>query len=368
MSNLTSSLVQNNQTQQSSNRKGVASDIKGPSSIHSDYINAKPNDVKQKPSDPSIPTVPNKLGGAFYLPVTVDAEKAWAQIEKAMIALSNADVTIADQKKDKYKSFALKYFRDSFMLAQASLTQVEGEGKNLYVELRKLEGDGFVFADEFKPELTTNLGDVVKDAPLIDEIKPESVKPDEKNAKDKYLELNSELSLPIIENWLTSFRPVGGMKYDQMLISESLTVMGWNCTDADNFKVLSEYTHDIVGPILSILRLPETTYLPSAFYAAKILNEFAKGKAFEDELLNWQTVETIAKTVMKFGQNNLGGEVTSSREAAGLLISTLKHLAPQIPKTETCSKEIVQVLLDLVKSYPDDADLSKALNIEENIQ
>jgi len=237
----------------------------------------------------------------------------------------------------------------------------------LYVELKKLDGNGFVFADEFKPELTTNLGDVVKDAPLIDENGKE-IKPNpNEDGKDKYLELNSDLSLPVIENWLTSFRPGGGVKYNQLLISESLSSLGWNCTDADNFKVLSEYSHDIVDPILSILRLPETTFLPSAFYGAKILNEFAKGKAFEDELLNWQTVETIAKTAMKFGQNNSGKEVTSSREAAGLLIRTLKHLAPQIPKTETCSKEIVQVLLDLVKSYPDE-DLSKALNIEENIQ
>merc|ERR1719173_168376 len=51
------------------------------------------------------------------------------------------------------------------MLARTRIVKLEGE-EGEFLEIHKLEGDGFVFADQFKKNLVQKIGDKVEDVAL----------------------------------------------------------------------------------------------------------------------------------------------------------------------------------------------------------
>jgi len=60
------------------------------------------------------------------------------------------------------------------MLARTRIVKLEGEdAEKSFLEIHKLEGDGFVFADQFKKNLVQKIGDKVED---VDPVASENVK------------------------------------------------------------------------------------------------------------------------------------------------------------------------------------------------
>jgi len=285
---------------------------------------------KQSSEEAQIESLPEQIAGAFYLPLKMDADQAWERISNAMSKLDKMDLGTLEED-DKYTAYGLQYFRDTFMLARSKLVEVEGIDGN-FLELRRLEGDGFVFADEFKKNLVEQLSDVVEDAecsiPIAAE---ETIDP-----LLQYLDLSDEdNAAEMITLWLNDLRPRGGVKYNQARIFESLSSLAWNATDETNFKVLADYSDDIIDCTLQVINHEETKHLPTVYFAALCLNTFVKGDAVNDELKTWETVGAICETinhwcVLGSEANYASQQVTSSTQIFELLLSTLEVFASQI--------------------------------------
>merc|ERR1719499_1381706 len=113
-----------------------------------------------------------------------------------------------------------------------------------------------------------------------------------------------------------------------MVVYEALSGLAWNLQDADNFKVLVEYKDDIVAHVLDILRVEETTSVPTGYFAAKVLEQFfALQTSVPDKLKTWETVLSIQESVDKWSSPNkkaVHQELTSSRGVVTILLGVLE--------------------------------------------
>lgn len=274
-----------------------------------------------------------RLGGALYLPVKKDVAPTWKAVLEALQSLENCDINVEEQ--ENFNAYGLQYYHDTFMLARTKLCKLDGE-EGSFLEIHRLEGDGFVFSDEFKKNLIEKLesmGDFVQDVDTVEPIPSE-------NAKDgilNFLDLSDDtIAADMIQHWLTTLKPKGGVKYDHRHIYETMSCLGWNCNDKDNFAVLAEYSDHIVGPILEILRHPETTFVPTAYFGAMCLDKFVSGNAIPVEVKTWNSVFMLVEIMEKFCVNekpaNVKGiadmQVTRSREVLRLLVSILEKFVP----------------------------------------
>jgi len=286
-----------------------------------------------------------RIGGAFYLPLKADLGATWTALVDALEQMEDCDINI--QNDQSYIAFGLQYFRDTFMLARTKLCKLEGEQGN-FLEICKLQGDGFVFADEFKKNLTSKLGDYVEDVEVVEPVESEN----KMNPQLNFLDLsNQDVAGEMIQLWLGALKPAGGVKYDQQRIYEAVCSLGWNCNDENNFKVLAEYSEHIGAPLLEILRHEETTFLPTAYFASMCLNKFVAGDAIEDELKTWKSVQMLVESLEKFTLSTKEAgladlQVTQSRGVEKLISSILIKLAPMCKdeKTDQIAGKIEAVL------------------------
>lgn len=311
-----------------------------------------------------------KLGGAFYLPVKKDVASTWKAVLEALESLEDCDINVTET--DQFNAYGLQYYHDTFMLARTRLCKLEGEEGN-FLEIHRLQGDGFVFSDEFKKKLTEKIGDVVQDVESVEPVPSE-------NAKDgflNYLDLSDDsIAMNMIQHWLQSLKPKGGVKYDNQQIYETLSTLGWNCNDEDNFKVLAEYNDYIVGPIMEILRHPETDYVPTAYFGTLCIDKFVRGDQVPADLKTWASVYMLVEAMEKFCVSekpaNAKGiaemQVTRSREVLRLLVSILTKFAPTVSgeQPEGLADKVNKVLEALENTLEKDTidSLRKVLTVE----
>jgi len=217
------------------------------------------------------------------------------------------------------------------------------------------------------------VGDVVEDVDTAEPVPSE-------NAKDSflnYLDLTDEFSASkMIQHWLQTLKPNGGIKYDQTAIFETLSSLGWNCNEENNFNVLKDYSDYIVSPILEILRHEETNFVPTAYFGALCLDKFVTEKAIPEEVNTWSSVFMLVEAMEKFCTINPDSEscfadlqVTQSREVLKLLVSILTKFAPNVTgeQPKAMSQKVESVLALLSEKEHVDA-LRKVLTSEEEVQ
>jgi len=294
-----------------------------------------------------------KIGGAFYLPVQKDLGETWEAVIDALQSMEDCDINLTEQ--EKFNAYGLQYFHDTFMLARTRLCKVEGEKGN-FLEIHRLEGDGFVFADQFKPSLVQKIGDCVKDVETVEPIPSE-------NATDNflnYLDLSDEIIAgDMIQHWLSTLKPKGGVKYDQRAIYETMSSLGWNCGEESNFKVLENYSDYIVAPVLEILRHPETTHVPTAYFGALCIDKFVQGDAVPENVKTWNSVFMLVEAMEKFctvqkdskEKSIADFQVTQSRQVLDCLVSILTKFAPSCTgdRPNAFAKKVETVLSALEK-------------------
>jgi len=273
-----------------------------------------------------------KIGGAFYLPVKKDVPSTWTAVLEALQSLPDCDVNLEEQ--EQFNAYGLQYFHDTFMLARTRLCKLEGEEGN-FLEIHKLQGDGFVFADHFKKNLTEQIGEFVEDVDSVAPVQSENVK----NPSLNYLDLSDETSATdMIQHWLQTLKPKGGVKYDHMQIYETLSCLGWNVNEEANFKALVDYSDYIVAPILEILRHEDTNHVPTAYFGAMCINKFVEEDAVPEAAKTWNSVFMLVEAMEKFclqerrekAKNVAEMQVTRSREVLRLLISILEKFVPTV--------------------------------------
>lgn len=302
-----------------------------------------------------LPELPEKSSGSVYLPVTDETkEEVWNQVILAMKRMENLDYEITEQEEEVH-AYGMKYYHDTFMLARTRLVLVDGQ---LNIEMRRLEGDGFAFSDEFRRELQESLDHIT------DEVEPQAEpQPLEENEEPSlmYLDLSDEMSMEIIPYWLESLRPGPGMVYDQVKVYSALSSLGWNCTDDANLEVLAGHAADIVDPVTGIMA--QTQHLPTAYFGAVCLSKFAEVGAIEPTLdIIRNCCSSIDNWANPENMNSLAAQqVTRSREILRLLVQTILTLAPNAPIDESEDKELYEQTVASLESVSDQYDEEQGL-------
>jgi len=267
---------------------------------------------------------------SFYLPLKQGAGETWKAVLEALHSLNECDVSVSD----KYNAFGLQYYHNTFMLARTRLCKIEGKGDDKFLEIHRLEGDGFVFSDTFKKNLVEKIDDYVVD---VEAAVPQDLE-HEKDEFLSFLDLTDEtIAADMIQHWLLSLKPKGGVKYDNREIFETLSSLGWNSNDEKNLKALAEYNDHIVGPIMEILRHPDMQHVPTARFGAMCIDRFVQGDAIPKDIKNWASILMIVEAMEKFCvpedpkrvKNIDELQVTRSGEVLKLCISILTKLAPE---------------------------------------
>lgn len=315
--------------------------------------------------DIAVASIPEMVAGAYYLPVVhSNIAEAWERVVDAMHSLQDTDV----QAEEDFSAFGLKYYQDSFMMARSKFLNVEGNDQT-FLELRKLDGSGFIFADQFKRELVSQLDGICQDVSEADPVAPE----EHTDPQLAFLDLTDTTCAPqMIEQWLSLLRPSGGVAYDQMRIYEAVSSLGWNTTEENNMKVLADYTDDIVEPLLQVLALEETTFVPTVFFGSIILKSFVQADALDDEVKTWSTVAAVCNLMLRWSGLNApetDSQITQSREVVRVLFETLQTLVTQVAdekdaKTTETISECVSRMTDMLPNKADEiAALSQAMGV-----
>jgi len=341
------------------------------------FSKLKPKNIVINNNDGSTMPEQEKIGGAFYLKVNDDLVKTWEAVIGALQSMENCDINL--EEASDYTAFGLQYYHDTFMLARTRIVKIEGEADKNFLEIHKLEGDGFVFADQFKKNLVEKIGDKVEDVDTVDPVPSENVKEPTLN----YLDLSDEnIAMDMIQHWLSTLKPKAGVKYDHRQIYETLSCLGWNINEEANFKALEGWSDHIVGPILEIIRHPETNYVPAAYFGAMCIDKFVREDAVPEDVKTWNSVFMLVEAMEKFclaeinpEERNVGDfQVTKSREVLRLLISILEKFAPTVTgdKVDALPAKAESVLKSLEEEFQDDtvARLRTVLGLssEEEVQ
>jgi len=314
-----------------------------------------------------------QLAPAFYLPLKQGAGETWKAVLEALHSLKECDVSVSD----KYNAYGLQYYHNTFMLARTRLCKIEGKGDDKFLEIHRLEGDGFVFSDTFKKNLVEQIGDYVED---VEAVEPQPLE-NEKDDFLNYLDLSDDsIAADMIQHWLAALKPKGGVKYDNREIFETLSSLGWNCNDENNLKALAEYNDYIVGPIMEILRHPEMTHVPTAYFGSMCLDRFVQGNVVPKDMKSWASIYMLVEAMEKFcipeepdKVKNIGDlQVTRSREVLRLLNSILMKLAPEAtgeqPKDLAAKVDTVLSGLENVLEEETIKTLKSLFAVEEEVE
>lgn len=285
---------------------------------------------------------PGRLAGAFYLAVNEEADAAWEHISDALKKVSVTDTTF-DPDQD-YMAYSMKYFQNTYSLARSMLCTIDG-ADDLLLEINRLEGDGFGFADLFVKEFSEAVGEVC-DAPQLVEEDAQIREAREANGAEEFLDLSADVGHEMVEHWLTNLRPDGGIKYDTNRIYEALSSLGWNCQDAANYEVLKDYAADVVTPIFEIfLKQDSVQHIPSVYYGSRILKQFAVEGDLE---ATNGTVASICAVALRYcdpdADTNSIHKIKTSKESLKLLFETLEIIAPKISTDDEKDEDMVEAM------------------------
>jgi len=313
-----------------------------------------------------------QLAPAYYLPLKQEAGETWKAVLEALHSLKECDVSVSD----KYNAFGLQYYHNTFMLARTRLCKLEGKGDGKFLEIHRLEGDGFVFSDTFKKNLVEKIGDYVQD---VEAAEPQALE-NEKDDFLNYLDLSDDaIAADMIQHWLSTLKPKGGVKYDNRQVYETLSSLGWNCNDENNLKALADYNDHILGPILEILRHPDMKHVPTAYFGAMCIDRFVQGDAIPKDIKSWTSILMLVEAMEKFCvpedakrvKNIDELQVTRSGEVLKLFISILTKLAPQATgeQPEGLAAKVETVLSGLTNVLEEESinNLKNLFTAEEEI-
>jgi len=271
-----------------------------------------------------------QLAPAFYLPLKQKETETWNAVIEALCSLEDCDVSISDN----FSAYGLQYHHDKFMLARTQICKIEGKGDDQFLEIHRLEGDGFVFSDTFKKNLVEKIEDYVTD---VEAAEPQPLE-NEKDGFLNYLDLSDDaIAADMIQHWLSTLKPKGGVKYNAGEVFQTLSSLGWNCNDENNLKTLTEYNDHIVGPIMEILRHPEMTHVPTGYFGAMCIDRFVQADAIPKDMKTWASVFMLVEAMEKYcvpeDPNRVKNidemQVTRSGEVLRLLISILTKLTQE---------------------------------------
>lgn len=255
----------------------------------------------------SIPaTIGGKLTSAFYIPVhsNKDDKAVWEEVQTVFDAMPEHDWT-PDADKD-FDAHSCKYSMNTYMLAHTRLCRVKGDDQ-LLIELRKLEGNGFTFHDEYKKNLQKKFEQPTAPAEKQD---PEFL----------YLDLSDPSSADMIETWLDDLLPETDLVYNQSRCYSALSTLGWNLKDDSNYKVLSEHREKVIQRTINILR--HVDHLATIYFAALCLSQFAARGELGS--LPWENLAVISGTIQEWSGDKKG-DISRSREVIRLLVNVLSR-------------------------------------------
>lgn len=360
------------------NARALRSSTDSPTSEYSELKNVAVGKIVQKEHDAVAPTPSvEQQAGAFYMKVadTSDLQKTWSVVENALEALPSTDFA---PTAGEFSAHSVQYHQDGFMMARSRFCLLENKGdEDVFLEVSKLTGNGFIFQDQFIAALQGSLQEGFQ---AIQQLEQPAALEEAETSNLAFLDLSEQsIGYPMIEKWLTSLQPKKEVQYDQMVVYESLSTLAWNLNDSNNFKVLAEYKNDIVAHVLDILKVEETTSVPTGYFAAKVLEKFfAQDSAVPDKLKVWDTVSSLEESITKWSTPNpkaLHKEVPCSRGVVTTLLSVLRNAADMmtgepspaiLKKSSTFVNELSARMQTTKASWPADCsmeELCKALRV-----
>lgn len=281
------------------------------------------------------------VGGAFYLPVKKDPAALWKALQQAWKDMQDTDSTVNEAE---YAVHGIQYNDDKFMLARTKLVELEDKD-GTFLELNKMEGDGFLFADTFKPAMVEALKE------FVDDVAREAVEAAEEAADMKFLDFSADedSAMLMMQKLLEALKPKQGMAYDHRLIFDTVSTLGHNIRTESNMQFLLPYQTHIVGPVLEILRHAETTFIPTVFFGSKLILTFLESDELDDDLKTWENVVMLAEAIAKHslgyesqedqGFAQAGLQVTKSRQAKTTLRAAIHTLVPKLGDASPTDKQ-----------------------------
>jgi len=301
--------------------------------IPSSSINRSKDGVMQADA-PSMDRIVNLEGrhkACIYIPCSLsDPQAVWQRVVSAIQTMDQADFNEVAENGDEpaYDIYSLKYMYDSFVLARTRLVRLEdeGDGEQIFIELRKLEGDGFAFTDEFQRHLEKELEEIT--------VEDERPKP---QAKDEtlYLDLSDEvIREEITSNWFANLRPTSSgsaLVYNEIETYKAMSALGWNLTNAENFAILLEnHRGDILSSALNVLNA--TQHLPTAYFSALTLSKFAEAGELD---ATWSNVKLLCEAGLIWSEETstkfAGMQISRSREVMRLITNVLTLIGSSCP-------------------------------------
>jgi len=288
--------------------------------------------LREGPAMDRVVNLEDRSKACIYIPCKLASpQEVWSRVVSAIQSMDTSDFNEVEQAGDEpsYDLFSMKYLYDSFVLARTRLVrlEMEGDGEQIFIELRKLEGDGFAFTDDFQRHLEKELEEITED--------DERPKPQAKDDQDLYLDLTGEGD-EIISNWMKNLRPQSdtkgtGLVYNEIETYKAMSALGWNLTSPENFEFLAgNHKEDILGVSINILGA--TSHLPTAYFSALTLSEFAKAGELD---ATWDTVKLLCEASLHWSEETntkfAGMQISRSREVGRLLTSVLMSLGPRCP-------------------------------------
>lgn len=292
-----------------------------------------------------------KIGGAFYLPINKSPEEVFGAVVESWEALNSSDFSA---NADDFEAHGFMYVKEKFTLARTKLTMLD-EDPQVYLEINKMEGDGFTFADQFKIQFTEPLlsAGLVEDVPQFEPVQAEEDIDDD----IQYLDFNADVdeANQLMQRYLTNLKPGGGVAYDNKNIFEAVSILGFNSQKAENLEYLRDFQDHIVSSTLEVLRLEDMNFIPTVYYGSKLINTFLQDpENFDEDLVAWSTFLSLVDAMKKhcFGldasEPELADEqVMQSRQSYTIMMDSLKRLSNLLQETELTDDVKEKILKDL---------------------
>lgn len=288
-----------------------------------------------------------QIGGAYYLPMKADVPTTMEAIKKAWDFQESSDISI---NEEEFMGHGIQYVDDKYMLARTKIVKLEDKG--MFLEINKMEGDGFLFADVFKPSFVEKLGDTVQDVQNEEAVEM-AHQEDEDDMRYLDFSVDEESALFMMQKLLGALKPGKEIRYDNKLVFESVSTLGHNAPQ--NLSFIMGFQDHIVAPVLEILRHGDTEHMPTVFFGSKLIATLIRSEELDDDLKSWNNVVNIAEALKKHclgeqapkatveGDPSL--QVTKSRQSQEPLLEAIKTLIP-LCKDEPSAKA-VQTLTDI---------------------
>lgn len=319
--------------------------------------------VEVEVDDSVQPGLENEIGGAFYLPLKKTPAETYRNLVEALNDMKDTDFSV---NPSDLAAHGFLYSDDKYMLARAKIVKLDSEkNQGDFLELNKLEGDGFVFADVWKRRVFEAMKESIGD--------DDSVQPDleEESVDYKFLDFSAdeESSMLLMEKLLGHLKPREGVKYDHKKIFESVSTLGHNVAEeaSSNFEFVNQFQDHIVPAVLEVMRHEETSFLPTVYFGSKLLTAFLKPEVLEKEFKTWANFEMLAEALemhcLKESavSEEVGApekQVTRSRESLAILVNALCVMGPM------CEDELEPAkrakLVKIFEAVPED-DTKKTL-------